>query len=79
MVVITRPPGTSPPSVEVALLPAVSFPVAITTVLAADGGAVVLMIFVNVPDLVSEVLLPVAAETAEETTEDAAARASKEM
>lgn len=75
VVVIRIPPGTSPPIVEVALLPAESFPVAMTTVLVPEGGAVVETTFVKVPDLETEVLLPVAAETAEETTEDAAARA----
>lgn len=80
VVVMRIPPGTSPPIVEVALLPAESFPVAMTTVLVPEGGAVVVTTSVKVPDLETEVLLPpVAAETAEETTEDAAARASNQM
>lgn len=80
VVVIRTPPGTSPPIVEVALLPAESFPVATTTVLAAEGEAVVLMTFVNVPDVGAEVLLPeTTAELTEEMTDDAAARASITM
>ena len=74
VVVIRTPPGTSPPIVDVALLPAET-----TTVLAAEPEAVVEMISdVNVPDSAVEVLLPVAADTAEEITEDAAAKASTE-
>lgn len=80
VVVIRTPPGTSPPIVEVALLPAESFPVAITRVLAAEGEAVVLMTFVNVPDVGAEVRLPeTTTELTEEMTEDAAARASITM
>lgn len=77
VVVIRIPPGTRPPIVEVALLPSESFPVATTM----EVGEAVLTTVVNVPDLEPEELLPVAAatETAEETTEDAPARASTEM
>ena len=74
VVVIRTPPGTSPPIVDVPLLPAET-----TSVLAAEPEAVVEMTSdFNVPDSPADVLLPVAAETAEEITEEAAAKASTE-
>ena len=72
VVVIRIPPGTSPPMVEVILLPEVSVPVATTTVL-VPVATVVEKDFVVAPDSEPELLEPVAAETAEEITEDAAA------
>lgn len=72
VVVIRIPPGTSPPMVEVILLPEVSVPVATNTIL-VPVATVVEKDFVVAPDSEPGVLVPVAAETAEEITEDAAA------
>ena len=50
VVVITTPPGTRPPTVEVTLLPEESFPVASTIVLAPEGEAVEVTVLVTAPE-----------------------------
>ena len=79
VVVMTTPPDTRLPTVEVMLLPAESFPVATKTVLVPDGVVAVTDLVVALPALEAlETEEAVAIETTEEIV-DAAASTSAGM